>query len=639
MKNEFKKKLFLTNLIILLVIKIGVSSEKFLVEEIIEGDKKYIWINNGLISLKIDPYRGARIVEFIPAFSKNNWVHPEYNFGMALDNFAGEGFPGQMNTIKYDYVLVKKKDEVGAEFWAKTYDESKGVPKEIEVRKRIILKPKMETVTIKYTLTNTGEKNIRIGFMPKFDVYVSGEKEKNYYYRPSSYGLDIAWCENGKTYGEDFVKNPLQGWTGVINKNTKEGLVFLMDYNYLQWFYNCLRYNTIEWIYDRISLQPGEKWTTEVKIIPIQKFDQISYASKNLIASTIVYEKDRYIRVGYRLQSTENDLINITIKTNISHILQPNRRYILNNLYINKIGKNPVDIFIEKDINEHSGLIVNTVIRGKRKNGSFFEEEYDYYYRGQEGGGFNILTGEERKYFKKPPKKIKKFANLRKVNILPEIPRRLLEIRGLYSDLYQIKSASKIAMIENIDYSYARLSWDGFHINFFPYDFNELFKYSVVVINNIDGSGLDEEAQFMLKNYVKEGRGLLFIGGYYSFGLGGWNEFKNIEELLPVHIKGAFDLIEINGDRRIKDGKGEIFESNDFHQMGEVQWIHDIKLKESAEIQAIVDRYPFIVTKKFGKGRVAVICGTILGNPQNPFWESSSWPKVLGKLLKWLYGH
>jgi len=616
----------------------GFCNERVSVEEIIEADRRYIEIKNELISLKIEPGRGARIVEFIPTFSNKNWVHPMYIFGMALDNFAGEGFPGQLNTIGYDYKLIKEADEAGAEFWAKTYNDAKGVPKGVEVRKRITLKQGLSTVTLKYTLTNTGDRNARVGFLPKFDVYVSGEKENNYYYRPSIYGIDIAWCEGEKKYGEDFLRNPTQGWSAVINKNTGEGLVFIMDYNYLQWLYNCLNFNTIEWIYDKVSLQPGKKWSTEIKIVPIKGFDQVTFASKNLVACTLVNEKDGYVKVTYRLQAVESDLTNLQINTIITQI-DTLKKYIFDNLYIEKISINhPIDITTGNQINEKSGLIVSTIITGKDSNGVLFREEYDYYYRGLQGGGFDIFTGGEKKYFKTPPRKVKKFQDPGGLLFKPELPRRLLEIRGLYGALYNIKEASKIAMIENIDLSYAKLNWDGFSIDFFPYDFSELFRYSIVVINNIDGTGLDDEALFMLKHYVQKGGGLLFLGGYYSFGLGGWNKFKEIEELLPVNIMGPFDLIEIKGNRKIKDEYGKLYKSREFLQIGEVHWIHKVTPKKYTEVQASVDKYPFIVTGRYGKGRVGVVTGTILGLPDKPFWQSSSWPNILGKLLKWLCG-
>jgi hypothetical protein len=387
----------------------GFCNERVSVEEIIEADRRYIEIKNELISLKIEPGRGARIVEFIPAFSNKNWVHPMYIFGMALDNFAGEGFPGQLNTIGYDYKLIKEADEAGAEFWAKTYNDAKGVPKGVEVRKRITLKQGLSTVTLKYTLTNQGDRNARVGFLPKFDVYVSGEKENNYYYRPSIYGIDIAWCEGEKKYGEDFLRNPTQGWSAVINKNTGEGLVFIMDYNYLQWLYNCLNFNTIEWIYDKVSLQLGKKWSTEIKIVPIKGFDQVTFASKNLVACTLVNEKDGYVKVTYRLQAVESDLTNLQINTIITQI-DTLKKYIFDNLYIEKISINhPIDITTGNQINEKSGLIVTTIITGRDANGILFREEYDYYYRGLQGGGFDIFTGGEKKYFKTPPRKVKKF--------------------------------------------------------------------------------------------------------------------------------------------------------------------------------------------------------------------------------------
>ena len=83
-------------------------------------------------------------------------------------------------------------------------------------------------------------------------MYVSGIKENNRYFRPSSRGVNEAGWDRktGSMTGDDYVKTPYEGWTAALNTETGEGIVWLMDYNWLKWLYNCPSCWTTEWVYD-----------------------------------------------------------------------------------------------------------------------------------------------------------------------------------------------------------------------------------------------------------------------------------------------------------------------------------------------------------------------------------------------------
>ena len=84
--------------------------------------------------------------------------------------------------------------------------------------------------------------------------------------------------------GEGIIKNPYEGWTAALNTQTDEGLVWLMDYNWLKWLYNCPVAWTIEWFDDYTSVPKGEKWETEYDMLLVKGFPGFCHASANMVA-------------------------------------------------------------------------------------------------------------------------------------------------------------------------------------------------------------------------------------------------------------------------------------------------------------------------------------------------------------------
>ena len=81
--------------------------------------------------------------------------------------------------------------------------------------------------------------------------------------RPSDLGLNE---EPGKL-GTDYVYNFNRGWSAHISPQRKEGVVYLMDYDYLSFLYNNGP-NTSEWIYDNLLVLKGKPLKTRIYVIP-----------------------------------------------------------------------------------------------------------------------------------------------------------------------------------------------------------------------------------------------------------------------------------------------------------------------------------------------------------------------------------
>jgi len=47
---------------------------------------------------------------------------------------------------------------------------------------------------------------------------------------------------------------------------------------------------------------------------------------------------------------------------------------------------------------------------------------------------------------------------------------------------------------------------------------------------------------------------------------------------------------------------------------------------------------PFLVLGRYGKGRVACLLGTVLGQPSDPFWQTAKYQKTVENTCRWLVG-
>jgi len=209
------------------------------------------------------------------------------------------------------------------------------------------------------------------------------------------------------------------------------------------------------------------------------------------------------------------------------------------------------------------------------------------------------------------------------VSAQAEMPRRVLTVRGLWSDLYQCDTA--FAMLGGVR-SVNVWHWPGGVSGTFPVTAEEFARYDLVILANINGRSLPPDGRVLLKRYVESGGAVLMLGGYYAFGA----EYHGTElaEIAPVDFLDQRDLVACPTGARIepvKDGT-----------QPRVFWRHTVTPKPGAHVGLTADGQPLLISGTFGKGRVAVFAGSVMGDPatgQLPFWEWNQWPVVLAETM------
>jgi len=103
-----------------------------------------------------------------------------------------------------------------------------------------------------------------------------------------------------------------------------------------------------------------------------------------------------------------------------------------------------------------------------------------------------------------------------------------IEVKSLFRD-------------KNIDAFRAGVSWVRDPIDGFPTSKRDLFQYDVIISSDIDIVYFtDEQLEWIVDFVGKHGGGYVMVGGWTSFGSGGYDE-SIIDKMLPVDMRGRMD--------------------------------------------------------------------------------------------------
>lgn len=232
----------------------------------------------------------------------------------------------------------------------------------------------------------------------------------------------------------------------------------------------------------------------------------------------------------------------------------------------------------------------------------------------------------------------------------PTQPLRVHTCRGLWSRDFHIEAAlaSRGGALTSDSWHHlpGGFGWlggwdqvDGWVIDF-PDSPDAITRNHLYIICNINAKALGNRPE-MLREFVKNGGSLLLLGGRFAFG----SQYHNtpLEELSPVtFIESGFDLkSHLTGlELKLEPGafKGKLRDL-DWSSKPSVFWIHETNPKPKSKTLLTAGDKPLLVIGEYGKGRVAIFTGTVMGAPpqtQTPFWKWAGWPRLLAETIEWL---
>jgi uncharacterized membrane protein len=203
----------------------------------------------------------------------------------------------------------------------------------------------------------------------------------------------------------------------------------------------------------------------------------------------------------------------------------------------------------------------------------------------------------------------------------------VLFLKGLLSPSFHVESAVKRSSADAVitnSYVYVGGVF-GWALDTFPYDYDELMGFDLVILGDISADCLGQAATEMLKDYCQHGGNLLVLAGPCAYGHGGY-QTASMSNLLPVQIETSFDLQKI--------GKGSKVQA--IPELGadglRPEYIHRVKAKPDADVLASCDSSPMIVLGKFGNGMVCCVTTPPMGTSN--FCDQPQWQDVLAYVLR-----
>lgn len=188
----------------------------------------------------------------------------------------------------------------------------------------------------------------------------------------------------------------------------------------------------------------------------------------------------------------------------------------------------------------------------------------------------------------------------------------------------------------------------------FPLEIEELNKFDVVILSDVGANTMllhpkvFEEGRpvpnrlRLLREWVKNGGGLMMAGGYLSFqGFEAKAHYAGspIEEVLPVNIS--------HWDDRVEEPQGVSGELTKDHWITEgldAQWpillgYQLLEPKDDAETLATVDGSPLLVVHSYGAGRSVAFSSDISPHwAPREFMEWDGYGRLFSRIVKWVGG-
>ena len=166
-------------------------------------------------------------------------------------------------------------------------------------------------------------------------------------------------------------------------------------------------------------------------------------------------------------------------------------------------------------------------------------------------------------------------------------------------------------------------------------------EFDLLLFTGIPHCAIGVENSYALVNYVKAGGAVLFTGGEYAFGKGGYMHTVLERELLPLQCTGMVDTVYAPTPQPFEPGPdfAELKVKLDFTARPSFWVRNEVVLKPGARIFLQSGGRPILVGWQVGKGRVACLLLDYRGKSEHgvtAFFDWKEWPRLTEAVLRWL---
>ena len=631
-------------------------------------DKSFPVIGNAFVELTFDPSRGGRCSKFVLKDTGEDIIGEGDYAGMFIDHWNKYPYPSGLMWLPYEYEFVGDGvDRIGIRLWvviselgggkgSGTPEVSRKIPTSpnligLVVQKTVWLSADNDAVVIEEEIKNPTDVSRGIAPYIQNIARMGGERYHDNWYMPSTGGIGVRVEPDdglGKAIGPDWVRDPVAGWIGTIERTTGRGMLFVFDYNYIEKIYTCGF--TAEWFMDAVPIGKGKSFKFSYVVKPIHNFEDLVHASDNIVADVRPDEKAGMINVAFDLAAVKKELSGVT--ADFSVIGWKSKEEIAgHSMEIGKVGFEKFRTefnFTPKDLSD--GVVIKATVKG-----AGFEDKFEYYYAGDKAEyerrynpfatkGMALAGSRGSEYFRPQPRKHKALERPDFEKIARPAPDkfRVLVVFGLYTDILNIDDALEgwTAGPNAPEFTWANCPPNA--IETFPGTHDELFLFNTVVLSDVNYRAIGEIGFEMICDYVEQGGSLLVAGGPYAFGNGEFQDTRFLE-ILPATLSGPFDLKWAGEGKSwplsAADAAHPVASGVSFAQDPRVFWHHFVQPKPGAEVVLSAGDQPTLILGRYGKGKVAVLTLSPTGEAtgtETPWWNWDGWFTLMKNIFTWL---
>jgi hypothetical protein len=215
--------------------------------------------------------------------------------------------------------------------------------------------------------------------------------------------------------------------------------------------------------------------------------------------------------------------------------------------------------------------------------------------------------------------------------LVDEPAKKVLAVRGLYNRLYRIEDVVGLLGMTLTDTYTGYSQQRGTFLKGYAWDWKALWAQNVMILTNVEAKGLNYGQVFMLQEWVKDGGGLIVLGGNLTLGQDD-NMTRCWPNFLPVTLNGPWEVRKCTPP--------VAFAGSNPKNPAVILYRHMVTPKPGATLLLKGTKgEPLIVGGACGKGKVAVFTGTVLGEAPKgtrAFWATPEWAQALAKTVQWV---
>lgn len=609
-------------------------------------DNGRILLANANLRFEIDAKRGGRIASFVDRRDGLERIIPGRLEGLFFDNMYDQdgmlyqGQWGVNQAAPYEAKILEAGPErVRVRVSRAVFDVEHGVPNEnysgLVVEREFVLSRDAGALVCIVRLRNDADEGRRPAYSMRHGYVDGPRREALRYFRPSRGGIRPAGP--GLPGSDKMVWDPAAGWSATVDTDSGRGAAWLLDAGRAMMFYNSTtaisgrhiedfpnRYGVdplymfdnasstaigADWYYERAVIPAGGTWETRVTLVPLQNVrGAIAHADPYAVL-TVEWPgatDPAHVAVGV-LPAVETFAANrVVLETEDGPIALRRERD-----GERMVFRGPLPAGAPK--------VIHIRVEGRGTDEASHSVRFAYVPEPVADTETPLLPVPvpDRCYIS-PVQLAERTARTSQALLLEGLGFERWGLHDLLAEL-GVETRSSEFMKRRIATA----------VRYFPATLEEAHRYDLIVLGAVDAFALSHDGVALLKDYVHSGGTLLVLGGLYSYGGGRFVEF-GLDELLPLRVRGKFDLIAVGGKTPAWTPSALEWLGQAPPSLGGLAWMHDLLPAQDAITLAECGGRPLIAVRRAGAGTVIAVAATPLGA-----WnDASAWRETFSGLLQ-----